>query len=558
MFTATLVYVSTVPGEPTSTPVPGLGAQPRSASLPADAVVRRVPHGTGAADVLRPGQPRRRAPSCSGRCLAVGACRGRIVEVEAYAGGEDPASHAFRGPTARNATMFGPPGHLYVYFTYGMHWCANTVTGPPDLGQAVLLRALAPMGGLDEMRARRRATVRDRDLCRGPARLCQALGIDRRFDGADVTRSSSDAPWIGDDGTPPPAAPASSTRDRAVEGRRAPVAVVRRRRPPPVPPRLTGSPPCWCVPQPWERWVSSPGNAPGKWPNACHDDRRHGPDRRPAGAGADPRRHRPRRAASAPGRGTDRRLRRLRPHGRQPPRRPPPRPGDAAAVPARRPPALSRSPAGPRAWSATRAVAPTSATCSTATRCGPTWRPSRPSSSASSTSRPPRRTGRTLVDNADWTEPIGVLEFLRDVGKHVTVNQMVAKESVRNRMESATGHLVHRVQLHAAAGQRLPVAVRARRRRAADGRLGPVGQHHRRDRPHPPRRRWHRARPDLAAADEGRRREVRQDGVGQRLARPAPHQSRTSSASSGCRPRTARWRRSCCGSRCCRWPRSAR
>ena len=152
------------------------------------------------------------APELLGKLLVVGGCRGRIVEVEAYAGAEDPASHAFRGPTARNATMFGPPGHLYVYFTYGMHWCANAVTGPPDLGQAVLLRALSPVAGLDEMRARRGPRVRDRDLCRGPARLCQAFGIDRRFDGADVTRSSPDGPWIADDGTSPPGAPAFGTR----------------------------------------------------------------------------------------------------------------------------------------------------------------------------------------------------------------------------------------------------------------------------------------------------------------------------------------------------------
>jgi len=108
----------------------------------------------------------------------------RIVETEAYEP-EDPASHSFRGLTPRNAVMFGPAGHLYVYFTYGMHHCMNVVTGPTGEGSAVLLRAAEPLLGIDTMRVfRRREGVRD--LCAGPAMLCQAFGVERPFDGADL------------------------------------------------------------------------------------------------------------------------------------------------------------------------------------------------------------------------------------------------------------------------------------------------------------------------------------------------------------------------------------
>jgi DNA-3-methyladenine glycosylase len=151
------------------------------------------------------------APELLGKVLVHGRRAGRIVEVEAYCGAEDPGSHAYRGRTARNATMFGPAGGLYVYFTYGMHWCANAVCGDEGVGVAVLLRALAPLRGIDEMRADRPAARRDRDLCSGPAKLCMALGIDRAFDGADLVTADRGV-TIVDDGTPPPDHPAQGLR----------------------------------------------------------------------------------------------------------------------------------------------------------------------------------------------------------------------------------------------------------------------------------------------------------------------------------------------------------
>jgi DNA-3-methyladenine glycosylase len=129
----------------------------------------------------------------------------RLVETEAYRR-DDAASHSFRGPTARTATMFGPPGHLYVYFTYGMHHCMNAVTGSPEGASAVLLRAGEPLLGIEEMTRRRggRALI---DLCRGPARLCQALGVDRALDGSDLVRGGP--VWIG--AGSPPAGPIVTT-----------------------------------------------------------------------------------------------------------------------------------------------------------------------------------------------------------------------------------------------------------------------------------------------------------------------------------------------------------
>ena len=144
-----------------------------------------------------------------------------LTEVEAYAGRSDPASHAYRGKTQRNAVMFGPPGHAYVYFTYGMHFCVNLVClGEQGSASAVLLRAGAIIAGEDLARARRtrgpvpegpvsegpvpegRARIAPRDLARGPARLCQALGIDRGLDGADVCVAGAPLRMLSGAGNP--------------------------------------------------------------------------------------------------------------------------------------------------------------------------------------------------------------------------------------------------------------------------------------------------------------------------------------------------------------------
>jgi DNA-3-methyladenine glycosylase len=110
-----------------------------------------------------------------------------LVETEAYAP-DDPASHAYGGPTRRNATMFGPPGRLYVYRSYGIHWCANAVCGEPGVGAAVLLRALEPTAGIDVMEARR-GLDDIRLLAAGPGRLTEALGISAAHDAVDLARA---------------------------------------------------------------------------------------------------------------------------------------------------------------------------------------------------------------------------------------------------------------------------------------------------------------------------------------------------------------------------------
>jgi DNA-3-methyladenine glycosylase len=156
--------------------------------------------------------PREVAPELLNKLLVSADGRsGRIVETEAYCGAMDAAAHSWRGRTERNATMFAKPGLLYVYFTYGMHWCCNPVCGEEGEGVAVLLRALAPLQGLDAMRMARPRCRSDRDLCRGPARLCQALGIARAQDGADLVTGAGGFRII-DDGVPPPHMPVVTPR----------------------------------------------------------------------------------------------------------------------------------------------------------------------------------------------------------------------------------------------------------------------------------------------------------------------------------------------------------
>jgi DNA-3-methyladenine glycosylase len=125
------------------------------------------------------------APRLLGAVLRHGDVAVRLTEVEAYDGPNDPGSHAYRGRTPRNAVMFGEPGHLYVYFTYGMHHCCNVVTGPVGTPSAVLLRAGEVVRGAGTARSRRNSRS-DRDLARGPARLCQALAIGLAENGADL------------------------------------------------------------------------------------------------------------------------------------------------------------------------------------------------------------------------------------------------------------------------------------------------------------------------------------------------------------------------------------
>jgi DNA-3-methyladenine glycosylase len=176
--------------------------------------------------MIAPGRPIRReqlardspvvAPFLLNKLLVHGDCVGRIIEVEAYRE-DDPASHSYRGVTPRTAVMFGPAGHLYVYFTYGMHWCANVVTGGDGEGSAVLIRAVEPIAGIELMRERRRG---QRSIADGPAKLCQAFAIDAGHNGADLLADDPLAVRLLDDGADPPRRPVVGPRigiSRAVE-----------------------------------------------------------------------------------------------------------------------------------------------------------------------------------------------------------------------------------------------------------------------------------------------------------------------------------------------------
>ncbi|MFJ8828235.1 DNA-3-methyladenine glycosylase [Streptomyces sp. NPDC102467] len=147
------------------------------------------------------------APDLLGRTLvrhtADGPIELRLTEVEAYDGANDPGSHAYRGQTARNSVMFGPPGHVYVYFTYGMWHCMNLVCGPPGTASGVLLRAGEITVGAEFARKRRLSARKDRELAKGPARLATALDVDRTLDGTD-TCTPADSPVTILHGTPVP------------------------------------------------------------------------------------------------------------------------------------------------------------------------------------------------------------------------------------------------------------------------------------------------------------------------------------------------------------------
>jgi len=123
--------------------------------------------------------------------LTVGSCQVRIIETEAYRAADDPGSHAARGQTPRNAVMFGPPGHAYVYFCYGVHWMLNITAHPPGEAAAILIRAACPLEGIEEMMVRRK-TSRPKDLLSGPGKICQAMAVGAAHQGLNLLDPSSE------------------------------------------------------------------------------------------------------------------------------------------------------------------------------------------------------------------------------------------------------------------------------------------------------------------------------------------------------------------------------
>jgi DNA-3-methyladenine glycosylase len=150
------------------------------------------------------------APELLNKVLVGNGVSARLTEVEAYRGKDDPGSHAFGRQTPRNTTMYGPPGTLYVYFSYGVHWCMNVVCGPGAQPHAVLLRAATPLTGIECMYERRRKAKREADLASGPGKLGQAFGIDKSGDGTSLLRGGPLR--IVDDGVPAPDEPRITPR----------------------------------------------------------------------------------------------------------------------------------------------------------------------------------------------------------------------------------------------------------------------------------------------------------------------------------------------------------